>query len=286
MQINKFITAVGLSLALAAPFTLAEETEISEKVNTTSDAPGVDEIINKTNLVSYYLGQDGKAKVKMTITDSQKRERTRQFTILRKDMPESDSLENDAYKGDQKMYVYFSRPSDINKMVFMVWKHVDKPDDRWLYLPALDLVKRIAASDKRTSFVGSNFLYEDVSGRNLDEDQHELTGSDENYYIIKNTPVNPDSVVFSHYIMYIHKVTFLPIQTEYFDKKGDKYKVYTALNVETIQGHPTITKSEAKNLKTGSNTVMEYSKVSYDTGLPDEIFTERYLRKSPKKHLR
>ena len=286
MQINKYIAAVGLSLVLATPFALAEETEISDKVNTTNDAPGVDEIINETNRVSYYLGQDGKAKVKMTITDSQKRERTRQFTILRKDMPESDSLENEAYKGDQKMYVYFSRPSDVNKMVFMVWKNIEKPDDRWLYLPALDLVKRIAASDKRTSFVGSDFLYEDVSGRNLDEDQHELTGSDENYYIIKNTPENPDSVEFSQYIMYIHKDTFLPIQTEYFDKKGDKYKIYTALKVETIQGHPTITKSEAKNLKTGGNTVMEYSKVSYDTGVPDDIFTERYLRKAPKKYLR
>jgi hypothetical protein len=286
MQINKFIAAVGLSFSFATPFTLAEDTEIIEQITTTIEVPSVDEIINKTNRVSYYLGQDGKAKVKMTITDAQKRQRTREFTILRKDMPESDSLENGAYKGDQKMYIYFSRPADVNKMVFMVWKHINNPDDRWLYLPALDLVKRIAASDKRTSFVGSNFLYEDVSGRNLDEDQHELIGSDENYYIIKNTPVNPDSVEFSHYIMYIHKGTFLPIQTEYFDKKGDKYKIYTALNVETIQGRPTITKSEAKNLKTGGNTIMEYSKVSYDNGLPDEIFTERYLRKAPKKYLR
>jgi len=235
--------------------------------------------------VSYYLGQDGQATVKMTITDDQQRQRTRQFIILRKDMPESDNLENYAYKGDQKMYVYFSRPSDVNKMVFMVWKHIDKPDDRWLYLPALDLVKRIAATDKRTSFVGSDFLYEDVSGRNLNEDIHELIGSDENYYIIKNTPVETGSVEFSHYIMYIHKGTFLPIQTEYFDKNGEKYKVYTALEVNTIQGHPTITKSEAKNLKTGSNTIMEYSKVSYDLGLPDEIFSERYLRKAPKKYL-
>lgn len=271
MQINKiiaFIVAVSV-----APFVLAE-------------TPGIDEIVNKTNLVSYYLGQDGRAKVKMTITDAQNRERTREFTILRKDIPETDSLENDAYLGDQKLYVYFHRPSDVNKMVFMVWKHPGKDDDRWLYLPALDLVKRIAATDKRTSFVGSDFLYEDVSGRNLADDKHELIGTDENYYIIKNTPVDPASVEFSHYIMHIHKGTFLPVQTEYFDKKGNKYKTYTALNVETIQGYPTIIKSEAKNLQSGSKTVMEYSKVAYDTGLPEDIFSERYLRKAPKKYLR
>jgi Outer membrane lipoprotein-sorting protein len=248
--------------------------------------PSVDEIIHKTNYVAYYQGQDGRAKVKMTITDSQNRVRNREFTILRKDMPETDNLENNAYLGDQKMYVYFSRPSDVNKMVFMVWKHPGKDDDRWLYLPALDLVKRIAATDKRTSFVGSDFLYEDVSGRNLEEDTHELIGTDENYYILKNVPKNPDSVEFSHYIMYIHKLSFLPIQTEYYNKKGDKYKVYTALKVETIQGYPTITKSEAKNLQTAGKTVMEYSKVVYDVGLPEEIFSERYLRKAPKKYLR
>ena len=271
MQLKLFIAVI--SLILATPWAIA-------------GTPSVDTIINKTNYTAYYQGQDGRAKVKMTITDSQNRVRNREFTILRKDMPETDSLENNAYQGDQKMYVYFSRPSDVNKMVFMVWKHPGKNDDRWLYLPALDLVKRIAATDKRTSFVGSEFLYEDVSGRDLEEDTHELIGTDENYYIIKNTPTDPGSVEFSHYIMYIHKRTFLPIQTEYFDKKGDKYKIYTALNVETIKGHPTITKSEAKNLKTGGKTVMEYSKVDYDVGLPEEIFSERYLRKAPKKYLR
>ncbi|RLA19415.1 MAG: outer membrane lipoprotein-sorting protein, partial [Gammaproteobacteria bacterium] len=83
-------------------------------------APTADEIVNRTNYVAYYQGQDGKAKVKMTITDEQGRERSRQFVILRTDEPQTDSLENNAYKGDQKMYVYFSRPADVNKMVFMV----------------------------------------------------------------------------------------------------------------------------------------------------------------------
>lgn len=248
--------------------------------------PSVDEIIHKTNMMTYYQAADGKAKVKMTITDSQQRMRTREFSILRKDMPTSDSLENHAYQGNQKFYIYFNRPADVNKMVFMVWKYPAKDDDRWLYLPALDLVKRIAATDKRTSFVGSDFLYEDISGRNLDADKHELIDTDENYYIIKNTPIDAASVEFSHFIMYIHKATFLPVQVEYFDKGGEKFKVYTALKVETIQGHPTITQSEAKNLKTGSKTLMEYSNLSYDNGTPEDIFSERYLRKAPKQYLR
>lgn len=248
--------------------------------------PTVDEIVNRTNFVAYYQGQDGKAKVKMTITDEQGRERTRQFVILRSDEPQTDSLENNAYQGDQKMYVYFSRPADVNKMVFMVWKHPGGNDDRWLYLPALDLVKRIASSDKRTSFVGSDFYYEDVSGRNLEDDKHELISTDENYYVIKNTPVNPGLVEFSYYTMYIHKETFLPIQTEYYDKKGNLYRTNKTLKVDTIAGFPTVTKSSMENLKTKSKTLMEYSKVSYNLNIPKEIYTERFLRKAPRKLLR
>ncbi|MBV1886620.1 MAG: outer membrane lipoprotein-sorting protein, partial [Parvibaculaceae bacterium] len=122
----------------------------------------VDAIVDKANHIAYYQGDDGKAKVTMTITDNQGRERTRHFIILRKD--------GAADEGAQKMYVYFRRPADVNKTTFLVWKQAGQADDRWLYLPALDLVKRIAASDERTSFVGSHFFYEDVSGRTPTED--------------------------------------------------------------------------------------------------------------------
>ena len=248
--------------------------------------PSVDEIIHRTNQMAYYQANDGRAKVKMTIHDAQNRTRTREFIILRRDAPRSDSIEGKNYLGEQKLYVYFNRPADVNKMVFMVHKKILADDDRWLYLPALDLVKRIASSDKRTSFVGSNFLYEDVSGRRLTDDQHALIGQDDNYYIIENTPINKATVEFSKYIMYIHKTSYLPIQTEYYDKQGIKYKTYTSLAVDTINGHPTITKSEARNLKTNSYTLMEYTDVQYDLDLPEDIFTERYLRKAPRKYLR
>jgi len=80
--------------------------------------------------------------------------------------------------------------------------------------------------------------------------------------------------------------TFLPVKIEYFDKNGEKYREYSALGVETIQGFPTVTKASMKSLKTGSETVMSYSAVKYDLGLPDDIFTERYLRKPPREFLR
>ena len=157
---------------------------------------------------------------------------------------------------------------------------------RWLYLPALDLVKRIAASDKRTSFVGSDFFYEDVSGRRLDEDTHELLETTENFYVVKNTPKKPQEVEFSHYKMFIHKSSFIPVQVEYYDDQDNKYREAKALAVETIQGFPTVTKASMEDLRTGSKTIMQYRKVEYNIGLDDELFSERFLRKPPKKMLR
>jgi len=248
--------------------------------------PPVDEIVHRANLAAYYQGKDGRAQVQMTITDKQGRERERRMIILRRDNPDSDALEDNAYWGEQKYYVYFQRPSDLNRTVFMVWKHLDSDDDRWLYLPSLDLVRRISATDKRNSFVGSDFFYEDVSGRNINLDEHELVDTTDVYYVVKSTPKNPENVEFAWYESYIHKDSFIPVQISYYKEGGEKYREATALEVETIDGYPTVTNSRMKSLETGSSTTMEYLSVEYDVGLPEDIFTERYLRRAPREHLR
>ncbi len=247
----------------------------------------VDTIINKANVMAYYQGIDGKAKVNMTITDKNGQVRERQFNILRRD---------NADGGNQKYFVYFIRPADVRGMVFMVYKHADieKDDDRWLYLPALDLVKRIAAGDKRTSFVGSDFLYEDVSGRNLAEDTHELVETTADHYIIKNAPKNPDAVEFSYYNVSIDCKTFIPMKMEYYDKNNKLYRTIESQKIETIEAkqgdklvkYPTVVTSVVSDLNSGSKTEMEFTDVKYNIGLSDDIFSERYLRRPPREAIR
>jgi len=251
----------------------------------------VDEIVNKTNHVAYYQGVDGRAKVKMTITDSQGRERIRELTILRWDQAGPNQLKEEHRKdssfcGEQKIYAFFNRPADVYKTVFMVWKHLGKDDDRWMYLPALDLVKRISATDKRTSFVGTHFFYEDVSGRNINDDVHELVKTTKDYYVLKNTPKDPKLVEFAYFDMWIHRESFIVVKTDYYDKQGKKYRTYEALEIKQIQGYPTVTKAKMTDLRTKGNTIAEYSNIKYDIGIPESIFTERYLRKPARKYLK
>lgn len=251
----------------------------------------VDQIVNRTNHVAYYQGADGRAKVKMTITDSQDRQRIRELIILRWDQPDpnlskEEQVKDDSFCGDQKIYAFFNRPADVYKTVFMVWKHLDKDDDRWMYLPALDLVKRIAATDKRTSFMGSHFFYEDVSGRSINDDVHELVKTTKDYYVLKNTPKDSNLVEFSYYEIWIHRKSFVVVKSDYYDKQNKKYRTYQALEVKNIQGYPTVTKSKMTDLRTNGNTILEYSNVKYDVGIPESIFTERYLRKPARKYLK
>ena len=247
--------------------------------------PSLDEIIRKTEHTAYYLGNDGSARVKMKITDSQGRERKRRFSILRLD-EQAGQQDQQGSSGKQKYYLHINYPSDLKNTVLLVWKNPGGDDDRWLYLPALDLAKRIAASDKRTSFLGSDYLYEDISGRGMNADSHELVETTKDYYVIRNVPKQAETVEFSEYTMWIHKQTFLPVKVEYLDKQGKKYRVYDVLGVETLQGYPTITRSRMRDLVSGQESTMEFSHIKYDRGLPDDIFTERYLRNPPNDLLR
>jgi len=252
-------------------------------------APSVEEIVDRANLVSYYQGADGRADVEMTITDARGRERSREFTILRWDRPAPDSEKpksEQTHTGEQKFYVYFHRPADVNKMVYMVWKHLDSDDDRWLYLPALDLVKRVASTDRRSSFVGSHFVYEDVSGRHTDADEHELIDTTDDYFVLRNTPKRPEEADFAYFDMWIHRGSFLVVRTKYYDRSGRSYRTYTAEKVETIDGYPTVVKSSMADEKMGGKTVMTYSDVDYNLDVPEDVFSERYLRRPPFEYLR
>jgi len=259
-------------LALSLPLFAAE------KPDSTKEITDVQTIVNKANIVAYYQGKDGKAKVKMTITSKRGQKREREFNILRKDVEDG---------GDQKYFVYFLRPPDVRRTVYMVHKHADpsKDDDRWLYLPDLDLDRRIAAGDKRTSFVGSDFLYEDVSGRSLEEDTHELVETTDKLFVIKNVPKQPDTVEFSYFNVSIDRKTYVPMKMEFYDKENKLYRVIESQKVEKIQDFPTVVKSVVSNLKTGSKTEMEFTKVKYDIDLED-IFQERYLRRPPREAIR
>jgi len=235
-----------------------------------------DEIVAKANLAAYYGGADGRSEVRMIISDAQGREQRRQFTVLRRDVEDA---------GDQQFLVVFSQPSDVRDTVFLVDKHVTRDDDRWLYLPGLDLVKRISAGDKRTSFVGAHYFYEDVSGRRPSEDSHELVETTDEFFVLRHVPVDPQTVEFASYVTWIDRETWLPMKIDYTNAAGVVYRRVEVLSVETFDGHPTVTTSRVSDLLSGGKTDMQFRYIAYDVGIPEDVFTERSLRNPPREWL-
>lgn len=234
-------------------------------------------MIAKANLAAYYAADDGSAQARMKIVDAKGNKQLRQFTILRKDRQDT---------GIQDFLVHFSRPSDVKGTVFRVEKQPKSDDNRWLYLPALDLVKRIAASDKRTSFVGSHFFYEDVSGRNPQEDNFTLQSSENGVYTIKAVPKDPTTVEFNHYIIQINQQHFIPTQVDYFDKQNQHYRQMKVLKTKLVGQYTTVMHSRINNLIDGSYTEMQFRRVKYNRDLPQNLFSERTLRQFPTKWLK
>lgn len=262
-----WLAALAAAILLSTPSAPAEAGDLKDAAA----------IVNRANNAQYYTANDGRALVRMKIVDDKGRSQRRQFAVLRRDIKDG---------GDQNYLVVFDQPADVRNTAFLVKKHTTKDDDRWLYLPGLDLVKRIAASDERTSFVGTHFFYEDISGRHPSEDKHELLETTESEYVVKSTPKSSKGIEFAHYTVRINKQTFLPSKVEYVNAQGKVYRRIETVKVDTVQGQPTITRLKVSDLESGGYTLSDVSNVQYDLGIPDDIFVEGSLRNPPQKWLR
>ncbi len=246
-----------------------------------------DEIMERSQRAYYFAGEDAKGVLKMDLIDRKGNTRRRVLTMLRR---------NQESAGEQKYFMYFHEPGDVRRVTFMIWKYPGREDDRWIYVPAVDLIRRIAAADKYSSFVGSDFSYEDVSGRDLSEDTHSLLEQemldDQDVFVIESIPLT--AAAFTRRVSWIDKESFLPLKIEYFDAQDQLQRIFTANAIEDIaagegadrRAYRTIMKRTMENVRTGHRTVVTVTSVNYDLGLSDEDFSERHMRRPPRAWVR
>src|SRR3970040_2587664 len=113
---------------------------------------GADDIIARVQQAFYSPGRDMKARVTMTLISAGGDKRLRDLTMLRRN----------GTGGEQQYFIYFHQPGDVRGMTFLVLKYPRRADDLWIFMPALHLVRRLAARDSAPSFVGSDLPYEHV----------------------------------------------------------------------------------------------------------------------------
>jgi len=225
-----------------------------------------------TRVDQREVGKDESSEVTMRLVTKGGDQRVRKLNMLQK-----------GKSNTKKVLIHFLEPADVRGVGFLVWRHPDKDDDRWLYLPSLHMVRRISAADKRSSFVGSDFVYEDIAGRDVDQDKHTLTGSEsiggQDCFVVKSVPRDSRSAEFDYKVSWVRKDSFVVAQEKYYDHQGKSLKQLSVDDLDKIQGIWAVRKDTMRNLQTGHYTVVTWDKVKYNTGLGDDVFTERYLRR-------
>lgn len=251
---------------------------MSSSMSVMAQQLSADDIMNEAYRNFKYQGDDRSVMANMALKNKNgKVIMERELLVLRKN--EEGSL-------SQKWYTHFLKPADLRKMVFLSIKNPEEDDDRWLFLPSLDLVKRLAGSDKRSSFAGSQFVYEDITGRIPNLDNHSLSESSGESYVVTSTPKNSKSLEFAYYKTYVDKESMLPSQQVFYSSNDKVLKTFKIEKTEVIQGFNTVTSFSMTDNETGESTYTTYSNIKYNVGVEDKIFTESYIKRSPRKWLK
>jgi len=217
-------------------------------------------------------GDDASLKMDMILIDKKARERQRKLFIIRKD-----------FEGKDKLLLRFTYPKDIKGTSFLVWEHEGRDNERFLYLPALGRIRRIATREKDENFAGTDFSYEDISGRKLEDYSYKLIeekiipeGKD--CYLLASYPKEKDSR-YPKILSYVRKDNFVTIKAQYYNKKGEIEKTYRVLNLEKINGIWTALGLSMKNHKINHKTIITVKDVQYNKGISGRRFERRALKR-------
>lgn len=210
-------------------------------------------------------GFDKKAEIKMTLTNHRKRQRIREIVSFKKE-----------YGKDSKKLMYFKKPADVKGTAFLTWDYdeIEKDDDKWLYMPALRRVRRISGSSNNDYFMGTDFTYDDMGDRNVDEDSHTFIREEKtdgiDCWVVESIPLGEDEL-YTKKNLWVRKDALVTIKTEYFDKNG-LMKIFRVTGLEKISGFWTVTKMEMENIVEEHKTEMEIKNTRYNENLKDSLF--------------
>ena len=225
-------------------------------------------------------GDNSTSKMKMTLIDKSGKKRVRDLKTFTKEKGE-----------DTLKLMFFLTPADVKNTAFLTYDYEDsnKDDDQWLYLPELQKVKRIASSDKSSSFMGSDFTYSDMTSRNVEDYTYKVmkepTIKGHKTWQMLVTPKSEKTVEETGYtksIVFVRQDNFVIIQALNYIKAGKKLKYMMVKDLEQIDGIWTIKEMQMvtkKGKKTLHKTVFKFSDINYNQDLDESLFTTRTLER-------
>lgn len=216
------------------------------------------------------VGRDSVAEAEMILLSADGHQKVRRFrAFVKTDGPA------------RKALIRFLSPADIEGTGFLVIEKGDGETEQFLYLPALKRARRISTSQKSSSFVNSDFTYEDMERRPVDDSDHRLAGEekigDVSCWILESTPREGRPSQYGRVRTWAARDSHVPLRTLYFDRKGRHIKTYEVRSLEKVQGFWTETEVVMHDLEDDHKTIIRTLSIQYNTGLGDDAFTVRAL---------
>lgn len=183
-----------------------------------------------------------------------------------------------------KSISFFDSPADVKGTTMLTHSHGLKPDDQWLYLPALRRVKRINSRNKSGPFMGSEFAFEDLGSQEVEKYTYtylreEPCGNGWTCHVVERKPAYKYSG-YSRQIGWIDTKEYRPVKIEFYDRKGSKLKTLTSSGYKEYLGHywrPS--KMLMVNHQTGKTTTLLWSNYKFRNGLTARDFNQNAIKR-------
>lgn len=216
---------------------------------------------------------DFSADLTMVIRDRRGGESTRQMRFKVLEVPDD---------GDKSLFV-FDQPRDVKGTALLTHAHINAPDDQWLYLPALKKVKRISASERSGSFMGSEFAYEDMRAGEVAEYTYkylreepcgELTCT-----VIEQYPLDEKSG-YSKKVIWQDTDELRSWKMELYDRRESHLKTLTFAKYKLhLNKFWRAEEQTMENHLTGASTVLKWTEFEFGSNLDESEFTQTALRR-------
>ncbi len=266
------------SLSFRAAVGLAAAALVSARAAGADDGPSARQIMEKVTVARKLDGSE--AVVKMTAIDEKGQSRQRDITMATK-LFDGGATEKRVYR--------FSSPPDVQGTSVLVFDYEAKPDDVWIYLPALRKTRRIVSSQRSQSFMGSEFSYGDLNIPALDDYQYKLAGdeavSGEPCYVVDVTPRSKevaDSEGYSKKTYWVSKEKLAVVRGLFYDKDGKLLKELIARDFKLLDAKKKRYRPahmEMVNRQNGRRSLFDSPKITFAPNTKDEYFTTAYLER-------
>ena len=241
-------------------------------------APVGEEIIKKSKALLYKI-QDQKNKVTLKLIEKDGSQREIVAWRYWKNYNNQDGF-------DSKTVLFTESPADSRGVGFLIWDYSEegKPDDLWLYLPALRITRRISSRDQNDAFLGSDLTFGDMGQRRLDEDVHRTLGEEAfrgvQCWVVESLPKEKETI-YGKKLTWVSQVDYTIQKIDYYDRNQKLLKRQT-IDWQTVKdrGNDVFVwkKTDILNVQNGHKTIFEVSDLTLNVGLSDGDFTERVLK--------